>query len=124
MYASVVNVTIQSDKIDQAIHFWRDSVVPALMQRGGFKSGLLLTDPATGKGIVISLWATEGDARAFATSAAYQEQLSKSAGLLAVPPDRDSSSREVARGEGRHSTSYERPRDGPSGTCARRSPET
>jgi hypothetical protein len=86
MYAIAVTSQIQVDKIEEATSIFRDSVVPAYKKLSGFKSALLLIDPATGKGIGISLWESEADRAAVQTSGALQEQLAKFAAVLAEPP--------------------------------------
>lgn len=86
MYAIAVSSQIQIDKIDKAASIFRDSVVPAYQQMNGFTSALLLIDPATGKGIGISLWESEADRAAVQTSGALQEQLAKFAAVLTAPP--------------------------------------
>lgn len=86
MYAIAVTSQIQMDKIEEAAAIFRDSVVPAYKQLSGFKNALLLIDPATGKGIGISLWESEADKAAVQTSGALQEQLAKFSAVLAAPP--------------------------------------
>jgi heme-degrading monooxygenase HmoA len=86
MYAIAVSSQIQIDKIDEATSIFRESVVPAYKQMSGFKNAMLLIDPATGKGIGISLWESEADRTAVQTSGALQQQLAKFAAVLAAPP--------------------------------------
>ena len=87
MYARVTTVQVSPDKIEEAIRLWRDSVMPAAREQKGFKSGRLLVDRKTGKGISIGLWETEADIRASAEGSAYfQAQIAKFAGLFTAPP--------------------------------------
>lgn len=86
MYAIAVSSQIQLDKVDEAASIFRDSVVPAYQQMSGFKNALLLIDPATGKGLGISVWETEADRTAVQTSGALQEQMAKFAAVLAAQP--------------------------------------
>jgi hypothetical protein len=86
MYAITVAAQVQLDKIDEAASIFRDSVIPAYQQLNGFKSALLLIDPATGKSLGISLWKSEADRAAVQTSGALQQQLAKFAAVLAVQP--------------------------------------
>ena len=86
MYARVVTTQIQPGKFDEAIRLFQDSVVPAAKQAKGFKSIWLLTDRNTGRGLAVSLWATEADRTASETSGYFQEQLAKFGDLIAAPP--------------------------------------
>jgi len=86
MYAIAVTSQVKIDKIDEAASIFRDSVVPAYSKLNGFKSAMLLIDPATGKSLGISLWETETDRAAVQSSGALQEQLAKFAADLAAPP--------------------------------------
>lgn len=86
MYARVTIVQVLPEKREESIGLFRDSVVPAAKQQQGFKGALMLTDPATGNGMSISLWETEDDMRAGETSGYFQEQAAKFAPLLAGTP--------------------------------------
>jgi hypothetical protein len=86
MYAIAVASQIRLEKIDEATSIFHDSVVPAYQQMAGFKSALLLVDPATGKGIGISLWESEADRAAVQSSGALQQQLAKFSTVLSGPP--------------------------------------
>ena len=55
-------------------------------QQRGFKSGLLLTDPNTGKGVSVTLWETEADMIAGESSGYLQEQFAKVGAILVGPP--------------------------------------
>ena len=70
---------------------FNESVLPAERQQGGFRGGLLLTEPATGKAVLVSLWESEADLHAGETSGYYVEQIAKLAGvgLFAGPPVRE-----------------------------------
>jgi hypothetical protein len=87
MYALVVTSQVQLDKMDEAASIFRSSVVPTYQQLSGFKGALLLIDPATGKSLGISLWASEADRTAVQTNGILQQQLAKFARVLAAPPN-------------------------------------
>ena len=89
MYAQAVRIQIQPGKIDEAISIFRDSVAPAVREQNGFKSVYLLIDRETNKGIGLSLWETEADVAALATSGFYQEQTGKFATVFAGSPERE-----------------------------------
>lgn len=86
MYAIAITAQVHLDKIDEAASIFRDSVVPAYKQLHGFKSALLLIDPATGKSLGISLWESAADRAAVQTSGALQQQLARFATVLTVQP--------------------------------------
>jgi heme-degrading monooxygenase HmoA len=88
MYARIVTVQVQPDKIEEAISIFQNSVIPAAKQQKGFISLMLLTDTdrSTGKGISVGLWETEVDLKASEASGYLQEQLAKFGGVFAAPP--------------------------------------
>lgn len=87
MYARVTTVQVSPENMEEAIRLWRDSVMPAAREQKGFKSGRLLVDRKTGRGISIGLWETEADVQASGEGSAYlREQLAKFAGLFTAPP--------------------------------------
>ena len=88
MHATVVSYKFKHDKMEEAISIWRDSRLP-IATRQGFKSGLLLTDPNTGKGLGIGLWETEADASAFENSGLFKQIVAKFGDVLAEPPVRE-----------------------------------
>ena len=89
MFAQVVRVQVQSGKVDEAIAIFKDSVMPAAQQRKGFRNVYLLVDRSANRSIGISLWETEADVAALATSGFYQEQVAKFAAIFAGPPERE-----------------------------------
>lgn len=89
MHARVVTVTVHRDKIDECIRIMRESIAPEAKKQKGFHDLLLLTDRATGKSIVFSLWENEADLNASETSGYYNHQLAKLQPLFAAPPTRE-----------------------------------
>jgi heme-degrading monooxygenase HmoA len=89
MYARVAQVRIQPECVPEATRIYQESVVPALRQQAGFKGALLLTQPESGRGISITLWATEADRTAGEVSGFYQAQLARFAGMFTETPVRD-----------------------------------
>jgi heme-degrading monooxygenase HmoA len=89
MYARIVTVHAQLDKLDQVIAIYRDSVVPAAKQQKGFLGARLFTDRATGKGISVTRWQTKEDLEAGEASGYYQEQIAKLAPMLTTAPVRE-----------------------------------
>ncbi len=89
MFAQVVRVQVQPGKVDEAIAIFKDSVLPAAQQQTGFKNAYMLVDRSANRGIGLSLWETEADVAALATSGFYQEQIAKFAALFDGPPERE-----------------------------------
>jgi heme-degrading monooxygenase HmoA len=89
VYARVSTVKVQADKVDEAVRIFRESVIPALEGQVGFAGALLLTQPESGQGISITLWASPEDQAASETSGFYREQLAKFAGLFTMTPVRE-----------------------------------
>ena len=89
MHARIMSGQVQPGKEDELTNIYRDSVIPAAKQQKGFKGGLLLVDPNTGKCVSISLWETEADMTAGESSGYLREQVAKLAPTFAAPPVRE-----------------------------------
>lgn len=59
MHARVVTYVGRLGATDEIIQGFAEQITPAAQQQPGFAGGLLLTDQATGKVMVVSLWDTE-----------------------------------------------------------------
>ena len=86
MHARVVFFNVKAGKMEQAVSLFRDDVVPAAKQQKDFSGGLLLTDPATGRGISIGLWDTEVAMLSTEKSGFYRGWVDKFQHILANPP--------------------------------------
>ena len=86
MYARVVTVHIQPDRLDEVIQVFRDSISPVAKQQKGNKGGYLLTDRKTGKAISVALWETEADMEAGETGDYLREQIAKVASAFTAAP--------------------------------------
>jgi heme-degrading monooxygenase HmoA len=86
MKARVAVFNAKPGKREEAIDLFKNFVVPEAHKQKGFKGGLLLTNPDTGKGISIGLWETEADMTATESSGFYQQWVSKFADIFASPP--------------------------------------
>ncbi len=88
MHAGVTTFRVQPDNMGEAVRTCLGSVVPAMRKQRGFSGVLVLTDPESDEGYVITLWETEDDAEAIESSGSYREQVAKLGSLLAEPPAR------------------------------------
>ncbi len=59
MHARVVSYIGQLGKTEEIVRGFQEQITPAAARQRGFAGGLLLTDPATDKVMVVSLWDTE-----------------------------------------------------------------
>jgi len=89
MHAKVVTFHVQPGKRDEAVRIFKEYVIPAAKKQKGFKAGILLTEPDTGKGVSIGFWETEEDIKASEGSGYYQGWLSKFTDVFALPPLRE-----------------------------------
>lgn len=89
MFARTTVMQGRPDTMNEAARIFSESVLPAAKLQKGFKGALFLTDPATGKGMSVTMWATEEDLKAGEASGYFKEQIAKFGPLLAGPPIRD-----------------------------------
>jgi heme-degrading monooxygenase HmoA len=61
MHSRVVQFEVAPDRLDDALLFVKDEVVPRLQEAGGFKGISTLVDRSTGKAMSISHWETAED---------------------------------------------------------------
>jgi heme-degrading monooxygenase HmoA len=86
MYARLTTFELHPETLDEAVQIFRDSVVPDNRQQPGFQGILALVDRSAHKAISISLWQTEAEAQASATSGHLQAQIKKFASHMSAPP--------------------------------------
>jgi len=76
------------DSMKEAVHIYRDSVIPAAEEQQGFRGALMLTDSDTGVGISVSLWESEADMLASEASGFFHKQIEKLDALFTNTPVR------------------------------------
>ena len=89
MFARLTIVEVPTDKVDEVIKIFADSVAPAAKSQKGSRGVYMLTDRNTGKGIALSFWDSEEDAVANEQSGYYQEQVGKVASFFTTAPVRE-----------------------------------
>ncbi len=89
MFARATVMQGRPETMPAAATIFAESVIPAAKQQKGFKGAFFLTDPASGKGMSVTLWETEDDLKAGESSGYFKEQIAKFGPLLAGPPTRD-----------------------------------
>jgi hypothetical protein len=86
MFARVTTVQFNTDKLDDMVKLFQESVVPAAQAQNGSQGLYFFTDRKTGKGLAISLWDSEENAVANEKSGYYQEQVGKFKDYFTAPP--------------------------------------
>jgi heme-degrading monooxygenase HmoA len=77
MYARVLNIALNPDKVEAFVRLFNEIIIPAAQQQKGFKGMSLLIDPQTHNAISMSLWEDMADIIANEESGYYREQLAK-----------------------------------------------
>jgi heme-degrading monooxygenase HmoA len=88
MYSSVTTFQVQPDKVDELIRIYEEAsqALPGLQ---GLKDSRLLTDRSTGKGLVVAVWETEADIKAFENNPVFREAMAGLQSILSAPPSRE-----------------------------------
>lgn len=89
MHAKVVTFQIKPGRRDDVSRLFEEFVIPGAKKFKGFKGGMLLTDPNTGKATSIALWETEEDIIAGEASGYYKEWVAKLSDNFASQPSRE-----------------------------------
>jgi hypothetical protein len=89
MYARVVSARVAPERLDDVVRMLREEVVPTAEAQPGFAGALTLSDPGTGKGMMITLWATPEDLIAGEVTGYLGRQLTTVAPFLRGPVTRE-----------------------------------
>ncbi|MEJ2696496.1 MAG: antibiotic biosynthesis monooxygenase [Candidatus Sulfobium sp.] len=89
MHAKVVTFQIKPGRRDNVVRLFDEFVVPGAKKLKGFKAGMLLTDPNTGKATSVALWETEEDIIASEASGYYKEWVARLSDNFASEPSRE-----------------------------------
>ncbi len=74
--------------LDDALEQFKELIVPEARKREGYE-GMYVMRTSEGKGLIMSLWATEEAAMTGVTSGYYDEQVAKFVALFRAPPGRE-----------------------------------
>ena len=85
MYTQSVAVHVQSDKVNELLRIYRDSIEGAGRRQKGFVGASIGVDTGTGEGFVQLYWETEADMLAGEKSGRLLEPFAKAAPSLAAP---------------------------------------
>ncbi len=89
MHARVTTVSVQPDKVTETTRIYNESILPAIKAANGNRGVFLLIDPASGKGVSITLWDSQTDGEVYDSSGSYREQVGKVAQYFSAPPSLD-----------------------------------
>lgn len=73
MYIRMITLPVQSQRVDEAVKLFKNTIAPMFQQQKGLKAGYLVGDKSSGKVESITLWETEADASALDTSGFYDQ---------------------------------------------------
>ena len=90
MFARVTLFEIDTLRIslDDALEQFKELIVPEARKQEGYE-GMYVMRTAEGKGVIMSLWASEEAATAGVTSGYYAEQVAKFMAVFRAPPGRE-----------------------------------
>jgi heme-degrading monooxygenase HmoA len=90
MYARVTLFEIDTLRInlDDALEQFKKMIVPEARKQEGYEGMYVMRTPE-GRGLIMSLWASEDAATAGLTSGYYDEQVAKFVTLFRSPPGRE-----------------------------------
>lgn len=89
MFARMMTLSLQPESIEAAVKLFRTSVIPGARKQRGFRGACFLLDRPAGKGVAVTFWRNEADARANEENLFFQEQLVKFLPYFARPPIRE-----------------------------------
>ena len=90
MFARVTLFEIDTLRIslDDALEKFKELIVPEARKQEGYEGMYVMRTPE-GKGVIMSLWASEEAAAAGVTSGYYDEQVAKFVALFSAPAGRE-----------------------------------
>ena len=74
--------------LNEAVKQYRESIVPEARKQTGYRGMYVMATPE-GKGLILSLWESEDDAKEGMASGYYDEQVAKFVTMFRSPPGRD-----------------------------------
>jgi hypothetical protein len=96
--ARVISAAVAPENVDKLRSMLNEVVVPAARVQPGFCGALTLLDQGTGKGMMISLWASPEDLVAGEASGYLSRQIAAVAPILRSPALRETYQVDIATG--------------------------
>lgn len=75
MIARVATLKVKTDKMDEIVKYYNDSVFPVVSQKQGFRGGYLLTDRNTGDCLAVGYWDAEDQILADERDGQFKERI-------------------------------------------------
>ncbi len=90
MFARITLFEIDTVRIslDEVLEQFKELIVPEARKQEGYQGMYVMRTPE-GKGVIMSLWASEEAAAAGVTSGYYDEQVAKFVAVFRAPPGRE-----------------------------------
>ena len=89
MHASLVTARVQPGALDEAVRYWRETILPDTRRLPGNLSSTLLFDRATDTIRILTLYATAADAHAAGTHPGHRAVVAGFVALLSEPFTRE-----------------------------------
>jgi quinol monooxygenase YgiN len=86
MNVRIVTVQFKPGKLDEAIKWYGESVVPDVRAFPGVKALFMLTNPETNKGLSVAMYESEAEMKAQEASGWLQKKMAALVPLMAAPP--------------------------------------
>ena len=86
MIARVATLKVRTDRIDEIVKYYNDSIFPVVSQKQGFRGGYLLTDRKTGDCLAVGYWDYEDQALADERDSQFKERISTIQEYVVSPP--------------------------------------
>jgi heme-degrading monooxygenase HmoA len=86
--ATLAEIDVVRMPMDDAVHLFEESILPALHEREGFEGVYVLATPE-GKALVLTFWETQEAADSELASGFYAAQVEKFVTVFRSPPGRE-----------------------------------
>ncbi len=89
MYARIVRSQVPPERLDELVPVIKRQIAPTAEQQPGFRGMVVLSDPGTGVGMLMTFWESASDLLAGETSGYLNRQLAAVAPWLTAPAVRE-----------------------------------
>ena len=88
MYSSVTSLRVDPSNVDEMIRIYQEAA-DVLHRLHGLKDSRLMVDRSTGKGLVVAVWESKDDIKAFENNSVFKEAMAGLGSILTAPPSRE-----------------------------------
>lgn len=88
MYAQIITISIQPEKIDEFVELYKEYIIPELSSQSGYKRFHLLLDRKTARALSVTIWEDQQSAEQSEEANLYLEQRAAYP-LYSAPPVRE-----------------------------------